>query len=127
MLWEATNSDTDTIFLIDPIDLRDGSRDLPHPDGGGFGGAGIELDVVGNLWTVGQNSGNAYLVESGLPTFSDVPWLTVAPTEGTVAPDGSDRRSTITVDSTGLAPGVLPGDRRRPDERSRQLATPGAR
>ena len=26
-----------------------------------FNGAGLELDAVGNLWTVGQNSGNAYL------------------------------------------------------------------
>ena len=58
-----TNSDTDTICLIDPIDLRDGRARSPHPDGGGFDGAGIELDAVGNIWTVGQNSGNAYLVE----------------------------------------------------------------
>ena len=76
LLWEATNSDTDTIWLIDPITCE-ATRGIPHPDGGGFSGAGIELDVVGNLWTVGQNSLNAYLVESGLPTFSDVPWLTV--------------------------------------------------
>ncbi|MEO7229429.1 MAG: malectin domain-containing carbohydrate-binding protein, partial [Candidatus Limnocylindrales bacterium] len=78
---------------------------LPHPDGGGYGGAGLETDIVGNLWTVGQNSGNAYLVESGLPNFSDVPWLSVAPTGGTVASDGS-QELTVKVDSTGLTPGV---------------------
>ncbi len=104
LLWEQTNSDTDTIFLLEPATCAT-LRALPHPDGGGFGGAGIETDVVGNLWLTGQNSGNAYLVESGLPNFSDVPWLTVDPTEGTVAPDGS-QPLTITVDSTGLATGV---------------------
>ena len=51
------------------------------------------------------NSGTAYLLESGLPTFSDVPWLTVDPTTATVAPDGSVDID-ITVDSTGLEPGV---------------------
>lgn len=104
LLWAATNSDTDTIYLLDPATC-DTVRALPHPDGGGFGGAGLETDVVGNLWTTGQNSGNAYLIESGLPNFSDVPWLTVAPSDGTVAPDAS-RQLTVTADSTGLAPGI---------------------
>jgi len=104
LLWEQTNSETDSIFLIDPATCET-VRAVAHPDGGGFNGAGIELDVVGNLWTVGQNSGNAYLIESGLPTFSDVPWLTVSPSDGTVAVDG-DAPLTVTVDSTGLASGV---------------------
>ncbi len=81
------------------------TRGIPHPDGGGFGGAGLELDAIGNLWTVGQNSLNAYLVESGLPTFSDVPWLSVAPTEGTIAPDGTVDID-IAIDTTGLAPDI---------------------
>jgi subtilisin family serine protease len=104
LLWEATNSDSDSIFLIDPATCET-VRALAHPDGGGFGGAGLETDVVGNLWTVGQNSGNAYLIESGLPTFSDVPWLTVSPTDGTVPKDGN-QPLTVTVDSTGLTTGV---------------------
>jgi len=104
LLWEATNSDTDTIFLIDPATCET-VRAIAHPDGGGFGGAGLETDVVGNLWTVGQNSGNAYLVESGLPTFSDVPWLAVSPTDGTVPVDAS-QALTVHVDSSGLASGV---------------------
>ena len=41
----------------------------------------------------------------GLPTFSDVPWLSVAPTEGTIAPDGTADLD-ISVDTTGLAPDV---------------------
>jgi len=60
---------------------------------------------VGNLWTVSQGSQNAYLVESGLPTFSDVPWLDVTPMAATIAPDGTSPL-TVTVDTTGLVPGV---------------------
>ena len=104
MLWEATNSETDSIWLLDPITCE-ASVALPHPDGGGYNGAGLEIDVVGNLWTTGQASGNAYLIESGLPTFSDVPWLTVDPTAASIAPDGS-LDFTVTVDTTGLEPGV---------------------
>jgi subtilisin family serine protease len=104
LLWEATNSETDTIWLVDPVTC-DASRAIAHPDGGGFGGAGIELDRAGNLWTVGQNSTSAYLVESGLPDFSDVSWLTIGTTEGTLEPDATVNLG-IQVDTTGLAPGV---------------------
>lgn len=104
MLWEATNSETDTIYLIDPATCA-ASMALPHPAGGFGNGAGIELDAVGNLWTVGQNVGTAFLIESGLPTFSDVSWLSASPATGTVAPD--DHVSVdVHVDSTGLAPGA---------------------
>jgi len=70
------------------------------------GSAGpARTDALGNLWTVGQNSGNAYLIESGLPTFSDVSWLSVSPTDGTVAKDGNQPLA-VTVDTTGLSSGV---------------------
>lgn len=104
LVWAATNSETDTIYLLDPATCET-LRALPHPDGGDYGGAGLETDAVGNLWTVGQNTGNAYLIESGLPNFSDVPWLSVDPTEGTIGPNGS-QALTVTVDTTGLASGV---------------------
>ena len=51
MLWEATNSETNTIWLLDPLTCE-ASVGIPHPDGDG-NGAGLELDAVGNLWTVG--------------------------------------------------------------------------
>ena len=103
MLWEATNSESDTIYLLDPTTCE-ASMAIPHPDPF-FNGAGLELDAVGNLWTVSQAGRTAYLIESGLPTFSDVPWLTVTPESGSVAPDGS-LDLTIDVDTTGLEPGV---------------------
>jgi len=103
LLWEATNSETDTIYLLDPANC-DTIRAIDHPSPG-FNGAGLELDAVGNLWTVSQNDQTAYNIESGLPTFSDVPWLTVEPESGSVAPDGQ-QDLTVTVDATGLEPGV---------------------
>ncbi len=103
-LWEATNSESDTIWLIDPLTCA-ASAAVPHPDGGGNSGAGIELDVAGDLWVVGQASATAYLVDAGLPAFSDVPWLHVTPTSATVHP-GSSKSLKIAVDATGLTPGV---------------------
>ena len=116
MLWAATNSDTDTIFLIDPLTCET-VRALPHPDGGGLNGAGIEMDVVGNLWLTGQNSGTVYLVESGLPNFSDIPWLTVEPDRGHDRP-GWQPGSDVRRRHHRAGAGRVPGDRRRPDQRS---------
>jgi subtilisin family serine protease len=103
LLWETTNSDTDTIWLVDPATCE-GIRSFAHPDPG-FNGAGVEIDQLGNLWTVSQGSSKAYLLDSDLPNFSDVPWLSISPTDGTVAP-GDSLPMTIDVDSTGLSPGT---------------------
>jgi len=46
-----------------------------------------------------------YLIDSGVPSFSDVPWLSESPETGTVAP-GETVTVTVTVDTTGLAPGA---------------------
>jgi hypothetical protein len=102
-LWAATNSEFDDIWLIDP-DSCETEGWVPHPDPG-FNGAGLELDAVGNLWTVSQGSQTAYLIESGLPTFSDVPWLHVTPENGVVQA-GEETDLTVSVDSTGMAPGT---------------------
>ena len=103
LLWMATNSEFDDIFLVDPTTC-DILSAIGHPEPG-FSGAGIELDASGNLWTVSQNSATAYLIESGLPVFSDAPWLTVTPEAGDVPIDGTTNLS-VEVDSTGLTPGT---------------------
>lgn len=98
-LWMTTNSESDTIWLIDAETCGVGYT-LPFPAGGGFLGAGVELDAVGNLWVASQD-GDAYLVESGLPVFSDVPWLSASPTDGVVAP-GKTKTITLTAEAAGL-------------------------
>jgi len=102
-VWEATNSPTDTIFRIDPTTCATVST-LAHPNPF-FNGAGLEMDEGGNLWMIGQNPNTAYLIDSGVPAFTDVPWLSESPTNGTIAP-GAHTDVQVTVNTTGLATGV---------------------
>jgi hypothetical protein len=102
ILWEATNSPTDTIYEVNPGTCGMLAT-LPHPTPG-FNGAGLEMDEAGNLWTVSQNAHNAYLIESGVPAFTDVPWLSENPASGNVAVGGSQQIQ-VTVNTANLAPG----------------------
>jgi len=102
-VWEATNSPTDTIFRVDPSTCATVST-LNHPNPF-FNGAGLEMDENGNLWMIGQSPNTAYLVDSGVPAFSDVPWLSETPTDGTINPGGHTDIA-VKVDTTGLAPGT---------------------
>jgi hypothetical protein len=60
-------------------------------------------------WMFGQDGGT--ILENGVPyaysfiPFSDVPWLSEDPAEGTVAPDGS-LEIHVDVDAAGLQPGL---------------------
>ncbi|HTU99610.1 MAG TPA: S8 family serine peptidase, partial [Luteitalea sp.] len=102
-LWMATNSDTDTIYELNPDDCTVLAT-LAHP-APGFNGGGLELDESGNLWMISQFPNQVYLVDSGVPSFSDVPWLSEAPDTGSVAP-GETVTVTVTIDTTGLTPGA---------------------
>ena len=104
-VWEATNSPTDTIIRVDPVTCAAVSS-IAHPRPG-FNGAGLEMNEDGNLWMIAQDAGpnTAYLVDSGVPAFSDVPWLSESPISGTVAP-GASQNVTVTVDTHGMTPGV---------------------
>lgn len=104
VLWAATNSFDDTIYELDPYDCTVISA-LAPPQSGGFQGAGLELDSEGNLWAVAQNPNQVFLVDSGVPMFSDVGWLSVEPAAGDVA-EGEELELTVTVDTTGLEPGL---------------------
>lgn len=104
VLWVATSSSTDTIYELNPEDCSVLGT-LKHPQSGGYQGAGLDLDNEGNLWIVGQYPSKVYLVDSGVPDFNDVPWLTVAPTSGNVAA-GSNQPLGVTVNTAGLEPGV---------------------
>ena len=102
-VWMATNSPTDTIFRVDPNTCATVST-LNHPNPF-FNGAGLEMDESGNLWMIGQSPNTAYLVDSGVPAFSDVPWISENPASGTLAAGGSQNIQ-VTVNTTGMAPGV---------------------
>jgi hypothetical protein len=103
VLWAATNSPTDTIYELNPTDCTVLST-LAHPQPG-FQGGGLEMDESGNLWMIGQSPNRVFLVDSGVPAFNDVPWLSVRPTSGTVNA-GAQQALTVTIDTHGLAPGL---------------------
>jgi subtilisin family serine protease len=103
IVWAATNSPTDTIYRLNP-DTCAVLSTLPHPSPG-FAGGGLEMDEAGNLWMIDQSPNTVYLVDSGVPAFADVPWLSENPTSGVLAP-GASQEIRVTVDTTGLAPGV---------------------
>lgn len=101
-LWQATNSPNDAIYRLDP-DTCAVLGTLPHPDPG-FDGAGLEMDQTGNLWMIDQEPNTVYLIDSGVPAFVDVPWLSEIPESGSLQP-GAAQQIQVVVDATGLAPG----------------------
>jgi subtilisin family serine protease len=107
VLWMATNSPTDTIYELNPDDCTTlGTLAHPAP---GFNAGGLEMDEDGNLWMISQFPNQAYLVESGVPVDVDVPWLSVSPVTGAVAP-GASLNLSVTVNTQGLAPGLYLGN-----------------
>jgi hypothetical protein len=46
-----------------------------------------------------------FLIESGVPNFADVPWLSATPAKGTLKP-GESTTVTLTFNTTGLEPGL---------------------
>ena len=108
VLWQTSNGDPEPIYGLNP-DTCAIVQTMPDPDPLSYTGAGVELDEGGNLWIVSQNPwggpSTARLVETPVPTYSDVPWLSAAPASGTL-PAGQEQRVDVTIDTTGLAPGV---------------------
>ena len=103
ILWVATNSPTDTLYQLNPATCTVLGT-LAHPSPG-FNGGGLEMDLEGRLWMVSQDDRQVYLVETGVPAFNDVPWLSEQPESGALAP-GASQEITVRIDSTGLEPGV---------------------
>ncbi|HEY8472832.1 MAG TPA: S8 family serine peptidase [Natronosporangium sp.] len=106
LLWVATNSATDDVFLIDP-DTCAVLDTIGHPSPG-FNGAGLALNDDGNLWMVSQGNEPGspkavYLVESGVPDVADVTWLAHTPASGTVLDPGERVTVRVTLDSAAAA------------------------
>jgi hypothetical protein len=103
VLWVATNSPTDTIFELNPEDCTVLST-LAHPQPG-FNSGGLDMDAEGNLWMVNINASKVFLVDSGVPAFNDVPWLSDTPATGSVAA-GKSINVTVKVNTSGLEAGM---------------------
>lgn len=103
VLWVATNSPTDTIYELNPDDCTVVST-LAYPTPG-FNGGGLDMDQDGNLWMINQGSRQVLLMDSGVPSFSDVAWLSGSPASGTLAV-GKSANITVKINTSGLAAGV---------------------
>ena len=103
VLWVATNSYDDTIYQLNP-DTCNVLSTLAHPSPY-YNGGGLEMDEQGNLWMLSQSGHTVYLVESGVPAFTNVPWLTETPTSGTLRAGGTQSIQ-ITFNTTGMQAGV---------------------
>lgn len=103
-IWFVPSSAETVIYQVSPEDCSTIST-VAFPGSGEYPGAGLEMDSTGALWATDQLSGEAYLIDVGDPNVTDVPWLTVEPTSGTLRP-GRSATLQVTVDTTGLEPGV---------------------
>ena len=67
---------------------------------------GLETDEAGNLW-IGHSHTNprVSLLASGLPSSTNVPWLSESVASGTLAP-AATQSIEVTADAAGLAPGT---------------------
>ncbi|GIJ48163.1 hypothetical protein Val02_50490 [Virgisporangium aliadipatigenens] len=111
LLW-ANNQDVDPdkerIWALDP-DTCAVQGSVADPDPADRSAAGMDLDPSGNIWLAGRRTaletGSVYRIDGATPAYSDVPWLTLGRNAGTVPADGH-ADLTLTVDTTGLAPGT---------------------
>ncbi len=103
-LWVSTNSETDTIYQVDPTTCAPISA-IAGPGTSQFGGAGLEVGASGDLWAVDQVDGVVRRIATGGPSVGDVPWLSLEGTTGTLAP-GESATVGFTVDAAGLEPGT---------------------
>ncbi|MFC8851094.1 MULTISPECIES: S8 family serine peptidase [unclassified Micromonospora] len=108
VLWGINGDDTEAIWAMDP-DSCAILGSIPDPDPNPISGAGLDIDDNGDLWLVAQApwrpfQAKVYHVDGGLPAYRDVPWLSA--TKGGTIEAGRKGTLTLTVDTTGLAPGT---------------------
>ncbi|WP_116949359.1 S8 family serine peptidase [Jiangella endophytica] len=104
VLWMVNSSLTTFIYQIDPSNCATIST-IEFPEQGSGPGAGLEMNTTGELWATSQLTNTAYLIDTGVPNASDVPWLSEDPASGTLAP-GESVTVTVTADSTDLEPNL---------------------
>jgi subtilisin family serine protease len=104
VLWMVNSAVSTLIYQLDPADCATIST-IDFPESGEFPGGGLEMNDTGELWATSQLTNTAYLIDTGVPNASDVPWLSESPESGTLAP-GETVTVTVTADSTGLEPGL---------------------
>ncbi|WP_436520689.1 S8 family serine peptidase [Actinoplanes sp. HUAS TT8] len=109
VLWSLNQDNQgERLRALDPDTCAELSW-APDPDPDGLSAAGLTVDDQGDLWTLGQawtpGQARVYHVSGQLPAYSEIPWLATVNPTGTVTPGGT-ASVRVTVDTTGLRPGV---------------------
>ncbi|PSL08287.1 subtilisin family serine protease [Haloactinopolyspora alba] len=104
VIWMVNSSLTTYLYQLSPENCETIST-IAFPEQGSGPGAGLAMNASGALWATSQLSNTAYLIDSGVPNVTDVPWVGSDPSSGTLAP-GESTTVTVTVDSTGIERGL---------------------
>jgi len=106
-IWMVPSAASTVFYQLSPVDCST-IKTVAYPTSDSYPGSGLETDESGNLWTANQVDGKAYLVDVGDPENTDLAWLSVGPTEATIAV-GESKTFTVDVDASLGEPGVWQG------------------
>lgn len=111
-LFAMVSADPTLIYVLDAANnYADLGTPLSVPGfSSAYGGAGLELDCNGHLWAVDQFAQKVFEIDTGevstACTYGDLPWLSEAPSSGSLGA-GATRTVEVTFDASKIAaPGV---------------------
>ncbi|WP_419702918.1 carboxypeptidase regulatory-like domain-containing protein [Promicromonospora sp. NFX87] len=105
-IWYTDRAARDSRLLqVDPVDCSLVNA-WWFPDRKGYQGGGLATDASGALWATDQISDEVLLVDVEDDQVTDLPWLSLSTTHGTLAP-GESTTVDVAVSTDGVDAGTL--------------------